>query len=351
MGMGFALLVPMVPFRKVDSWKMRHFFAQRAERRMLWGIGLVSTAIVVLSAILGRPQAIGNADSRLPAVSKYDTGYFDDEASLRDTDADTAHRSIPAPVLERLPAHKQAFCRRNIQDIIDRIVAEDAPAFSNPAGYLKFGTCWWASRFHRSAAYLINFQPEKKKPSNDEAKESIRHIVAMDKVVEIGGYKNLYEFSSDFRDLAVKAVENWQIRAGAGIEPIVRGMSGPSHPNAKELNSRMYSLYARLLARRDPVFQVLQIPGPGTHSWLVFDARAVREGLNPWKVTGYDFTIIDPNDPGEPRHIRYRSGADSIVRVWDGKYYGESRQNFVPLTAYDDDLGNLREAIQSYCKP
>lgn len=344
--------------RRVDSWKMRHYHAQRSERRLLWGLASASSALLILSALIGRTILI---DHRIPAVSKHDdAGYFEDADDLHDTEADTAGKPFSDKRLSQLPSYKRAFCGRNVQDILDKIVNKaekdggDVPAFTNPPGYLKFGTCWWASRFHRSAAYLMHFRPDQPKPSRDQAKRIIADIVAMREVREVGGYKTLYEFSSDFRDLAVKAVENWQVRAGLTIEPVIRGLNGPSHTREPDLGARMYALYSRLLARKDPVFQVLQIPGPETHSWLIFEARALRDGLLPWSVTGYEFTAVDPNDPDTPQQIRYRLQSGELHRIYPGENGVEvvsSPLDFVPMTAYDGDLADLRSSIEHYCKP
>ncbi|MGK5087603.1 hypothetical protein WDW86_08600 [Bdellovibrionota bacterium FG-2] len=121
------------------------------------------------------------------------------------------------------------FCARTLNDI--KQAAQDPAmrlSFSNQGGAFSSGVCWWLSRFQRAALYLARFYPELPKPTADEARKLIRRLAQMNEVVEIPGYRNIFDFSCDFSTLIQRRLERWQILDGIFRFAWIEGIRGKS---------------------------------------------------------------------------------------------------------------------------
>ncbi len=160
-------------------------------------------------------------------------------------------------------------------------------AFRNLPGPINRGVCWWHSRFTRAANYLTVFRPDiLKKPRSYEVVKILRHIRRRDKVVEIPGYRNLYEFSEDHKALIEKELNRWSLIDAFNFS-LVNGLRGNTKEKPKKLETMMDDLFHLVRDRGRVVFQTLQLPGFSSHSWLVVDMQPTLEG--------YEVSVVDSN--------------------------------------------------------
>ena len=133
--------------------------------------------------------------------------------------------------------------------------------YGNRGGLMNGGVCWWHSMFTRNALNLAVFQPNKPRVSGQDALNVINDIVTAKGVVEIGGFRNLYEFSQSYGQDIQAALDAWQIGDGALMFGWVRGVSGETEVAPAELKSMMDDLYSQVKNKKQVVYQKLQIPG------------------------------------------------------------------------------------------
>lgn len=207
-------------------------------------------------------------------------------------------------------------------------------AFANDGGLLDGGVCWWHSRFQRAANYLAVFRPDLPKPTEDEAFFLVFRLTQMNRVVEIPGYANLHEFSSDFERVIQERLEFWQAWDGFFNQAWIRGLSGGTRMRAGKMAARMDRLYQEVEGSHRIVFQMLQLEGITSHSWLVAGVTKI--------ANGYLLHIVDSNAPLATRTFLYRYGDTTI-------YSPSFKEYFAPYRGFTRDLRKILRTLREYC--
>lgn len=208
-------------------------------------------------------------------------------------------------------------------------------AFRNGGGLMNGGVCWWHSRFHRNALYLGLFRPDLARPSEDEIKGIIKAIRKGRSVVEIPGYRNLREFSSDNDYLIQDELEKWQRTDGFINQQWLIGILGTPKRTAAGMKRMMDGVYDRVVNKGDVTYQKLQIKGIDAHAWLVVDMKKTK--------TGYVLYAVDSNFPGELQKVRYNYG-DKFFSY--NRWYGE----FAPYTGRKVEIKRVKKVIEKFCE-
>lgn len=214
-------------------------------------------------------------------------------------------------------------------------------AFRNLPGPINRGICWWHSRFTRAANYLTIFRPDiSQKPNRREVIEILKHIRKRDKIVEIPGYQNLFEFSQDHKSLIEKELNRWSILDSFNFK-LINGIIGHSKEDPKQLETMMDNLYYEVQTRGRVVFQTLQLPGLSAHSWLVVDIVPTSEG--------YEFSVVDSNYY-EIRKWNYARGQTHFS--YSFTEFLPVVGPFVPYTNKDwqDEEDQIIDLVQNYCR-
>lgn len=211
-------------------------------------------------------------------------------------------------------------------------------AFPNEEGWLNTGLCWWHSLLQRAAAHLIVFRPEYPKPDRWEALALIEDLVTQKGVVEIPGYTNLRDFSSDYRRELVRALSAVEITSSIFELGFIKGLLGTPHQQSGRLRQLMDELHDEVEVRKRIAFQVLQMPGPDAHAWLVLGMLPVKREE---KIIGYDIVHIDSNDL-EIRTQRYIEGEPLFVYFERWNSDGNRYYDRFPMTPYTYKSGELR---------
>ncbi len=234
---------------------------------------------------------------------------------------------------------KQKFCQqRQDKDFVRNQMMTNIGAhmaFRNGGGLMNGGVCWWHSRFHRKALYLGLFRPDLAKPSEDKIKEIIKDIRKGKNVVEIPGYRNLRQFSSDNDYLIQAELERWQRTDGFINQQWVIGLLGTTKRSDGGMQRMADKLYERVVGQGDVTYQKLQIKGIDAHAWLV--VHMVK------KKNGYRIFVVDSNYPGELKHVDYEYGDNTLIF---NRYYGE----FAPYSGRFAELKKVKRVIKSFCK-
>ncbi|MBI2606775.1 MAG: hypothetical protein HYW49_11920 [Deltaproteobacteria bacterium] len=234
-----------------------------------------------------------------------------------------------------VPAFGADICSRTPAEFQRMILDPDNRlAFQNDGGLLDGGVCWWHSRFQRAANYLAVFRPDRPKPTEDEAFRLALRLTQMNRVVEIPGYANLYEFSSDFEQVIQERLEFWQAWDGFVNQAWIRGLAGSTHMRAKKMAARMDRLYQEVEGSHRIVFQMLQLKGITSHSWLVAGMTRI--------LNGYQLHVVDSNAPLVTRTFLYRYGDTTI-------YSPSFKEYFVPYRGFTRDLRKIFRTIREYC--
>lgn len=223
------------------------------------------------------------------------------------------------------PTSKKELCsmsERNFQSLMCQ--NNNRLGIDNQSGLFKLetGLCWWISKFHRQATHLAHYCPDCKKPdftSRDgkkKLKKILNGIVKSKGAVEIPGYKNLFEFTSDpvVKEALLKRLRHWM--AGDTFLRMqwtksLEGNSGwsnylnvtenynddfftPTLENlkSKKLSAPMTKKRKKMIDRQhqeiETVFNevndqnklsyiMLQTPGLTAHSAVVFDAKKLYD--------------------------------------------------------------------------
>lgn len=211
--------------------------------------------------------------------------------------------------------------------------SDNTLSFRNAGGLLNGGVCWWHSRFTRNAIYLTVFKPELPAPTPEEAAVLIKKIRKGKEVVTIPGYRDLNDFSYDYRTLIQKELEKWQIVDGFVNQQWIIGLWGGTHKPAAKLQRWMDKLYKYVEKEDNIAYQKVQIKGIDAHAWLVKSMTKTRHG--------YTLHVLDSNST-YIRHIEYRVGDTSIRDPW----YGD----IIPYTGRKAELKRLKRVIKRYCK-
>lgn len=232
--------------------------------------------------------------------------------------------------------NKAEFCAdRENPEYYQKLLLNDENrlSFTNRGGLVNGGVCWWHSRFTRKAAYLAIFRPDLPKPTKDEAYDIVLAIRMGRKVVEVPGYRNLYEFSRAHRDVIQQRLERWQVGDGFMRQQWAVGLWGGSRVSAEELSERMDDLYEEVVEDNDVAYQVLQIKGVVAHAWLVVDMEKTAKG--------YNLLVIDSNSMST-KVYRYQRGMTNF----NYPYWGR----FVPRTGKKSELIKMKKTISKFCK-
>lgn len=240
-------------------------------------------------------------------------------------------------------AGKAQFCQeRNDQDFV-RMQMKNRPyqtamGFQNQGGLVNGGVCWWHSRFHRNALYLGLFQPNKERPSEEEAQAIIKAIRKGKKVVKIPGYRNLRSFSRDFSYLIQDELEAWQKTDGFINQQWIIGLAGTSKRSASGMKKSMDNLYDYVVKEGNVAYQKLQIKGITAHAWLVVDMKKLDHG--------YRLSVVDSNFPGQVDEIYYQEGDTHLNHSSFTSFYGD----FAPYTGRKSELRKVNRAIKKFCR-
>ena len=210
---------------------------------------------------------------------------------------------------------------------------ESRMAFRNQGGLVDGGVCWWHSRFQRNATYLTIYRPDKRRPTDSQAKKIIKKIRKGRSIVEIPGFSNFEEFSSAYRSYIQDTLEAWQKVDGILLQQWVVGLAGSSETTPEDLEEKMHELYSEV-STGDIVYQKLQIKGITAHAWLVIDMEKTS--------IGYELRVIDSNYPNSTNVYSYEYGDTSFYHG----FYG----SFVPYTGKDSELKRLKRVVSKYCK-
>ena len=210
--------------------------------------------------------------------------------------------------------------------------ADNRLSFKNAGGIFGEGVCWWHSRFQRSATYLSVFRPDLSKPTLAQARDIIHTIIHNNYVVEIPGYANLADFSTDFHEEIQKALNRWQLRDATLRFAWVRGLWNSPYGDAAKLQAIMEKLDEQVEKDSRITYLKLQLKGIPSHAWLVIGMEEIP--------SGYELQIIDSNFP-ELVHYKYTYGDTSFSY---GKY-----GKFFPYVEQTKDFTKITTAIHNYC--
>jgi hypothetical protein len=229
---------------------------------------------------------------------------------------------------------KREFCTRardygNFQSLI--LDAENRLSFVNAGGLGGKGVCWWHSHLTQRQIYLTVFRPELPKPSKEQVRDIFDGYFRTDRVVEIPGYANFYDFSNDWREFLQKKLNEWQI-LDALTFGWVDGLTGGTHIAPKRFKADMDALFAEVSGKKRIIWQKLQFPGIASHAWLVVGMAK--------EANGYALSVVDSNY-GYVRTHHYREGDDSL--------HVEGYPAFAPYTEFLGDFDRFRRAHIIYC--
>ncbi len=215
--------------------------------------------------------------------------------------------------------------------------------FKNNGGLLGGGVCWWHSRFQRAVWYLARFDAGLARPSRSEARRLIRKLAARNAVVTIPGYRDLADFSNDFKNEIQEELEAWQIRDSFLNQAYIRGLSGRAHyREAGKLKSRLDRLYSQFQDARKSgglIWIMLQMRGIVSHSSLLHAMELRADG-------GYHLEVVDSNFPDMMVVYEVRPGDREMhpANVGVGSNYSS-----VPYVGFARDLNRIHGAIERFC--
>jgi len=236
---------------------------------------------------------------------------------------------------------KKEFCDM-VRDPVQfqRVIASEKNRLSftsRGAGFLNSGLCWWHSRLTRSATYLTVYRPDLPKPTKKQVLKIFDAYFHNSRVVEIPGYKNLQEFSRDWEDLLLKKLGDWQKVDGILGFAWVGGLAGKTEVSPEELKNKMDNLFKQVRIENKIVYQKLQHPGIGAHSWLVFDMKKTSDGYVLRTTNSSSSNVKVAHYKIGDQYLRHRFGIIS--------YY-----TFVPYTEFENELKKIRAAQERYCR-
>ncbi len=264
----------------------------------------------------------------------------------------TSNLSWAGPEISNLsiepPTSRAEFCQESrSKDYFMKLAQnrENRLNFSNSGGLFDGGVCWWHSRFQRAALYLSVFKPNKKKPTQEQAKKIIKKIARRNGVVEIPGYSNLNAFAQDWEKLIQKKLDNWQLTDGFLMQQWVVGLLGKTETEASKMKKKMDALYIEVHHRKNITYQKLQLKGIDAHAWLVVGMDKTH--------SGYRLHVIDSNYPKAVAHTDYEIGdtgiADVIVITPRGQIMTFNYGGFVAYSERKNELKRLKKAVNVYC--
>ena len=90
---------------------------------------------------------------------------------------------------------------------------------------------------------------------------SSREITLMREVVEIPGFRNFFDFSTEFAKEVQVELNAWQIRDGFIFQQWVRGLSGKSSMPSEELAEHMDAIYSDFKTHAPGLWVMAQMKG------------------------------------------------------------------------------------------
>jgi len=208
---------------------------------------------------------------------------------------------------------------------------ENRLTFTNIGGPMGIGVCWWHSRMQRNALYLLDFHPDQPRLTKDEAWEKITNLSDPNFVQSVNGFANLMDFSSAYSAEMKEYLGQWQMAESFLEFNWVNGLRGDSEADPEELKDIMDELFTQVKGNGEVVYQMLQVPGPVAHAWLVYDMTKTDDG--------YELSVVDSNFL-EPQKYSYRYGQT--------KFSGRIG-SWVPHTQRRSDLKSIRKNVKRVC--
>lgn len=208
-------------------------------------------------------------------------------------------------------------------------------AFSNRGGIANGGVCWWHSRFQRNALYLTIYNPQKKRPTEDEAAKIIEKIRDGKDVVEIPGYRSFSDFTTYHQTQIQRELEKWQKSDGIVKFNWLIGLSGDNVVTSEKMKEMMDELYDYVENQGHIAYQKLQIKGVTAHAWLVINMKKTARG--------YDLETLDSNFPMRTNVYRYTEGMSSFNHY----HYGQ----FTPYLERKGEMDKILLSIMKQCEP
>jgi hypothetical protein len=297
-----------------------------------------------------------------------------------------------------LPTSREELCERRPKDF-RRVACNPGTklALMNDGGLLGAGTgvCWWNSRFHRNAIYLTSYRPECPALSATDpegakrTRRLIERIIRADQLVEIPGYKNLWEWTQapGVARLLQKELQQWMAKDTFLKQQWVNGVDGlflnKKGKRARRIQGQEVRKIEALVQRQDKLpFVVLKESGVAAHAWIVLAIeRVLAEPASPDLLRRKDtwaLTVLDSNhqgrqggytgvrdDNGDLIYVPLRSPVETVVS-WDGEnWYGrdsrvtrspspsghrEFPQGHIAMVRYDHENDRLLETLERECR-
>lgn len=227
------------------------------------------------------------------------------------------------------------FCARTQGDLKTLLSDQSSRiSFENAGGLFNGGVCWWHSRLQRSSAYLVQYRPDRSRPSIPELNVILNSLRTMNKTVVIPGYSDFETFSRDYKKEIQAMLDGWQKSDGFFNFEWMRGISGRSSLEPSEMRSQMEAVYRHYKNSPTPLWIMAQIKGITSHSLLIL--HMVQN------ETGYSLNVIDSNHPQDTITIDYQYG-DRNLRATGESY------SFVPYVGFQNDFVKLSSALKSTC--
>lgn len=229
----------------------------------------------------------------------------------------------------------ESFCSDRGEKAFVKGLVEDSQnlmSFKNRGGMRNGGVCWWHSRFQRNALYLTYYSPSKHKPASHEIPRLLRNIRNANHVIEIPGFKNFREFSTEYSQEIQTELEKWQRFEGFRFTWI-RGLRGSTRVSSEWLKTMMDNLYQEVIVRNHIAYQKLQMPGITAHAWLVINMLK--------HDNGYDLEVLDSNFPNMTMLYQYRDG-DTHLQYRNGTH-------FTPYLEFVNEMDRIDSVITTTC--
>jgi hypothetical protein len=234
--------------------------------------------------------------------------------------------------------NKKDFCALTREDFIAQFqTSGERLAFPNPAGYLDIGLCWWDAMFQRSSVYLTVFRPDLPSPTDVTAKQIISDIIHARKVIEIPGFKNMFDFSTQYQAFITHALSDWQLEDGFIKQKWIIDLIGTDKTSGQNLGAHMDQIYQSFMTTKTVPFVRIKLGRVVSHALLFL-------GMTPLPNNGgYQLEILDVNYPDQTMSATYDRGTDWLSLP------NEDISQAVPYLAFESQTTHFEEAIQAYC--
>lgn len=262
---------------------------------------------------------------------------------------------------------KTAFCRtitslEKRRALIDRLSEYQVDPQTN-GGIFSSGLCWWKSRLTRSAMYLSFYSPNSPRPTNKEAAAILKKLAYTSEVVEIPGFSSFAEFTTEYRDIAERTLEDWQKRdAVRGAMRTLNPLRPTFHRRDKNLFLNVAIFFHMLEDYGAVPFALLQMKGIAAHSWLIKKVTPIygTNFLNLKYVAAYEILAMDPDlglvkstvRPGDEAISRYESVGKDVDPEMDRRFNDYISNAYGETPIYGDfliDLDRISKTVKTFC--